>query len=348
MPGPDDVRARVVEAIQERGPIRFDEYMELALYAPGGCFDSPPVGETRHFVTSPHVHPLFGELLANGLRHVWELLDRPDPFPIVEAGAGDGTLARQLLEALEDVPVGYTAVERSRGARAALEERGLFVVSALAEAPLIERGVVLANELLDNLPFRRVRGTDDGPIEVHVGLADGRLVEVQMPPADDIDTEPTQGDEIVVPVGAMGFVDELAETLRDGYALLIDYEGGNNDVHGYLEQRAVEIDVDAAGATDITAGVDLQAVGRHAEARGLRSFGTVSQMAALRGLGFEEWFLAERDRQTSLLSSGSGIEAVQTWSGRNAAMEFVDPAGLGRLRWLTLATDGRPKPLWDR
>ncbi|MFL5737990.1 MAG: SAM-dependent methyltransferase [Actinomycetota bacterium] len=348
MPGPEDVRARVVEAIEDHGSIRFDEYMELALYAPGGFFDAPPVGETRHFVTSPHVHPLFGKLLANGLRQVWGLLDRPDPFPIVEAGAGDGTFARQLLEALEDVPVAYTAVERSRGARAALEERGLFVVGDLSASEPIERGVVLANELLDNLPFRRVRGTEDGPVEVHVGLADERLVEVEMPPGDDIETKPAVGDEIAVPVGAFAFVDELADALGDGYALLIDYEGGTNDVHGYREHRVVEIDVDAPGTTDITAGVDLQAVARHAEARGFRSFGTVSQTDALRTLGFEEWFLAERDRQTSLLSSGSGIEAVQTWSGKNAAMELVDPAGLGTLRWLTLATDGRPKPPWNR
>jgi SAM-dependent MidA family methyltransferase len=276
------------------------------------------------------------------------VLDRPDPYPIVEAGAGDGTLARQLLEALADVPVAYTAVERSRGARAALEERGLSVVGALAEAGPVEHGVVLANELLDNLPFRRVRGTAGGPVEVRVGLADGRLAEMETPRADEMGTKPAEGEEIAVPVGAVEFVDELAETLRDGYALLIDYEGGTNDVHGYREHRVVEIDVDAPGTTDITAGVDLHAVARHAEARGFRSFGTVSQTDAMRALGFEEWFLAERERQASLLSEGQGVEAVQTWSGRNAAMELVDPMGLGRLTWLTLATEGRLKPPWSR
>jgi SAM-dependent MidA family methyltransferase len=346
MPGPDDVRARVVEAIQERGPIRFDEYMELALYAPGGFFDSPPVGETRHFVTSPHVHPVFGELLAGGLRQVWELLDRPDPFRIVEAGAGDGTLAGQLLDALDDVPVSYVAVERSRGARATLEERGLSVVADLTDAGSVDRGIVIANELLDNLPFRRVRGTGDDPVEVYVDLVDGRLVEVELPRGGDISAAPAEGDEIAVPVGAVEFVDGLFRMLADGYAFLMDYEGGTNDVHGYRGQRVVQIDVDAPGTTDITAGVELEAWSYYAENiyMRFRSFGTVSQTDALRALGFEQWFLAERERQASLLSEGQGVEAVRTWSGKNAAMELIDPVGLGRLRWLAIATENRATP----
>ena len=89
-----DLRARVVSAIEDHGPISFAEYMEIALYARGGFYDAPPVGTAGHFVTSPHIHPLFGELLARGLRGLWERLGRPDPFRVVEAGAGDGTLAR--------------------------------------------------------------------------------------------------------------------------------------------------------------------------------------------------------------------------------------------------------------
>jgi SAM-dependent MidA family methyltransferase len=347
MHGPDDVRARIVEAIEDHGPIDFAEYMELALYAPGGFFDTPPVGETGHFVTSPHFHPVFGALLGRGLRELWERLDRPDPFPVVEVGAGDGTLARQLLEAVDDVPLKYTAVERSVGAREALRSHGFQVAEELREVGLIERAVVVANELLDNLPFRRVRGTADGPDEVRVGLANGHLIEVEMPPGDDVGESPGEGVELALPVRAFELVDVLGETLRDGYALFIDYEGGADDLHGYREHRVVEVDIDAPGTTDITAGVDLAAIAARADRNGLHAFTTVSQTDALRSLGFEEWFREERDRQATLLTSGSGVEAVQTWSGRNIAMALVDPAGIGRLRWLTLATRDRDAPPWN-
>jgi SAM-dependent MidA family methyltransferase len=235
-------------------------------------------------------------------------------------------------------------VERSRGARAALEARGLAGVDELAAAGTIERGVAIANELLDNLPFCRVRGTRAGPVEIRVGLEGARLVEVETEVGHDIHVTTDVGDDVVVPVGAYRLIDQLARTLHDGYALLIDYAGGANDLHGYREHRVVEIDLDTPSSTDITAGVDLDTLARRAEAMSLHSFGTVSQTEALRALGFEEWFLTERDRQAALLSAGEGVAAVQTWSAKNAAMELVDPAGLGRLRWLTLATEERSAP----
>jgi hypothetical protein len=41
-----------------------------------------------------------------------------------------------------------------------------------------------------------------------------------------------------------------------------------------------------------------------------------------------------------------GLEAVRTWSGRSRATILIDPAALGRLRWLVLATPGLPAPRW--
>src|SRR5439155_996235 len=80
-------------------------------------------GEGGHFVTSPHVSPVFGVLMARQVEEFWELLGSPDPFTVVEVGAGDGTLARQILEALPAPTrraVRYVAVERSEVSRHAL------------------------------------------------------------------------------------------------------------------------------------------------------------------------------------------------------------------------------------
>lgn len=352
--------ATVRAAIEDHGPISFAEFMELALYGPGGFYERPPVGSEGDFVTSPHVHPVFGHLVAGTLREVWEALGRPEPFAVVEVGAGDGTLARQLLEALDELPVAYVAVERSEGARGSLEglaEAGLpvRVTADLSEAGPIERGVVLANELLDNLPFRRVRGSPDGLREIRVALdADGRLIEVEAPCGPELAglaPELGPGEEGVVPTGALGFVDELARALRHGLALLIDYGGvgpvtGSDAVHGYRGQRVIEDVLADPGTADITAGVDLGAVARRAEAGGLVAAGPVSQREALTALGFEAWARGALERQGEQLRSGAGIEAVRTWSERGRASLLVDPAGLGRLRWLVLRTPDVPTPGW--
>ncbi len=56
---------------------------------------------------------------------------------------------------------------------------------------------------------------------------------------------------------------------------------------------------------------------------------------------------AERARQGELLNGGRGTDAARAWEGRNRARLLVDPSGLGRLRWLLLATAGLGEPGWS-
>jgi SAM-dependent MidA family methyltransferase len=161
--------------------------------------------------------------------------------------------------------------------------------------------------------------------------------------------EVRDGDDGVVPTGALEFVDALAEHLRTGYALLIDSgsKGGPaGPVHAYRDHRVVEDVLDDPGSADVTAGVDLGAVADRWRERGLVAFEPVGQRAALLALGFEPWMRAELMRQGDLLNEGRGAEAVRTWEGRNRARLLVDPSALGRLRWLVLATPGLPEPPW--
>ncbi len=347
---------RIRQAIARRGPITFAEFMEEALYGEGGFYAEPPVGPGRHFVTSPHVHPVFATLLGRALREAWEALGRPDPFPVVELGAGDGTLARALLDELTDLPVRYTAVERSPGAREALRALGLAaVVDDIGGAAPIRDGVVLANELLDNLPFRVVRRRPTGVVEVLVGEGPGGLVEVEVPCPPDLAAlapELDAGEEAAVPTGALAFVDALAAALARGYALLVDYgsAGGRSPgpVHGYRGHRLVERVLEDPGGSDVTAGVDFRAVSDRARAAGLEVLGLVGQRDALLALGLEDWTREQLRRQRELLERGRGLEAVRAWGGRSRATLLVEPAGLGRLRWLLLATPGLPAPGWLR
>ncbi len=347
-------RETIAAAIRADGPIGFDRFMELALYGPGGFYVDPPVGvgEGRAFATSPHVHPVFGQLLAAGIMELWDGLNRPEPFLLTEVGAGDGTLARQLLEALADVPLTYTAVERSPGARAALAQITGVVV---AEQVPPRAHLVLAHELLDNLPFRRMRMTEGGLREVRVGMESDRFVEVLADAPEDAGAAAIggPGEGTVVPVGAFAFIDEVATILaRDaggGYAVIVDYgaEGHTGGpVHGYAGHRLVEDVLAEPGASDITSGVDFARLAAHARAVGLTASPSRTQRHALTALGFERWSREELQRQAALLDERRGVEAVRTWSGRLGAAFLVDPAGLGRMRWIVLASPRLPMAAW--
>jgi SAM-dependent MidA family methyltransferase len=333
---------RIRREIDDQGPITFARFMELALYGAGGFYEHPPVGADRHFVTNAHVHPVFGELLARAVRDLWESLGMPRPFRMTEVGAGDGTLARSLLANTGAIPVRYTAVERSPGALEALAELEDVSATDRLAAPA---DLVMANELLDNLPFRLVRGDR----EVRVGREGDRLVEVLAPIEREVASRTGDPDERVDPVGAFAFIDDLARVLDRGYALLIDYGGlgaAGGPVHGYRDQALVEDVLTNPGTTDITAGVDFDLIAERAVANGLVAFPTVTQRDTLVALGLGDWLRDELGRQRVRLESGEGREAVATWSGRNEAMLLVDPSGLGRLRWLVLATPGLDPPRW--
>jgi SAM-dependent MidA family methyltransferase len=341
----------VAALIGERGPITFAEYMELALYGPGGYYEHPPVGSRGDFVTSPHVHPVFGTFVAGAVREIWDRLGRPDPCHLIEAGAGDGTLLRQMLEHLDDLPLRTIAVERSRGAREILNT--IDGVTVLDRVPAGGAGIVVAHELLDNLAFRRVRGTEDGLREVRVAVESDTLVEVLTPlqPGEPRPTpiELSPGEETLIPTGATSFVLQTLECPDPRALLAIDYgteRGAGGAVHGYRHHRVVEDVLRDPGDTDITAGVDFGILRATATSAGHRAFPTISQREALTALGFEPWLLTQLERQGDLLNTGRGGDAVRAWGGRSRAVMLIDPAGLGRFRWFVAANTDITEPPW--
>ena len=89
----------LAERIRRFGPITFAEYMRECLYHPVHGYYSR--GESKRFAdyyTSVDVHPIFGRLLARQFAEMWQQLDRPAEFLLVEAGAGVGRLAGHILE----------------------------------------------------------------------------------------------------------------------------------------------------------------------------------------------------------------------------------------------------------
>ena len=138
-----------------------------------------PLGARGDFYTAPHVHPLFGVLLARQIEQARLLLGSPPGFAIVEPGAGDGRLAADILAA--SPALRYLAVDlRPPPARTP----GL--AWALSDGLPIRRvcGVVLANELLDAMPVHRVAVQDGQLREVYAAVgADGALTADLGPPS---------------------------------------------------------------------------------------------------------------------------------------------------------------------
>jgi SAM-dependent MidA family methyltransferase len=156
------LKQRIIKEIGSQGPMPFERFMEIALYEPDGFFGGQTLRSQKSgdFLTSPEVSRLFGETLADtwsgfGMRSV-------SRFNWLRWQRAPVRLLRPLLDTLE---VDALAVETSPAARRALE--GLAEISELPETV---RGVVIANELLDNLPMALAQRVDGAWRERWVGV----------------------------------------------------------------------------------------------------------------------------------------------------------------------------------
>ncbi len=108
------------------------------------------------------------------------------------------------------------------------------VFVSLEGLPTLElTGVVLANELLDNLPFGVAESSRDGWLEVRVALAPtGEFTEVLVPAEDDdaraldaitVGVAVADGARLPIPRGVDAWFAACHRMLRRGYLVAIDY-----------------------------------------------------------------------------------------------------------------------------
>ncbi len=209
------------------GAIPFSRFMEIALYGESGFYGrGGRAGRRGDFLTSPEVGPLFGAVLARFLDAEWERLGRPDPFTVVDAGAGPGTLARTVLAARPACLAGlrYVAVERS-GEQRRQHPDGIESRADLPDGPF--DGVVVANELLDNLPFGLA--VNDGRWrEAFVATGPGdTFVEVLSAPFDPrpavLPAQAPLGARAPLQHAARDWVSSAHAVLRRGRLVVVDY-----------------------------------------------------------------------------------------------------------------------------
>ena len=303
---------------QRGGWIAFDEYLEQVLYAPGLGYYSAgaaKLGAAGDFSTAPEISPLFGACIARQcaplLRAGGELL---------ELGAGTGTLAEVLLfrlAALDALPARYSILEISADLRDRQRVRlshlppELYArvqwLDALPEKAM--RGVILANEVVDALPFQCFTARTDGYDERGVALDEhGDPCWAARPASTALRAELARlGDSLARPF-AVGYKSELcmrvgpwlaslAATLESGCLLFFDYGLGRQELYHpqrdsgtlrcHYRHRAHDDPFLHPGLQDISAWVDFTRVAEAGSAVGLEIAGYCTQAAFLLGAGID-------------------------------------------------------------
>lgn len=354
----------LAERIRRYGPIPFAEYMRECLYHPlHGYYSQAEARRFADYYTSVDVHPIFGRLLARQFAEMWEELERPAGFYLVEAAAGTGRLATHILDfAQGKLPdfyrtLHYVAVERSPARCTQLSTRLAAHISqghceTSIEMPArIPTGCVFSNELLDALPVHRVVQQDGELQEIFVGSDGATFSEVRKPLSTCAISEyfAAQGVRLIdgqqgeAGLEACDWIVEVGRRLERGFVVSIDYGHEASelfDAHhmagtvlAYANHRAGEEYFAAPGEQDLTAHVNFTAVRLWGARASLATLGIVSQTGFLLALGQKNEFadLYEEDASES--------ERVRA---RLQLKTLIYPEGMGERFRVLIQQKGQP------
>lgn len=290
--------------INQSGPIPYSRFMEQSLAGPYGYYSAglARISEegAHDFSTHPELYPGFAPTMAMIASRVWESMGSPRNFPLVEMGAGRGTLAAKTLDwikknhkdfynriqySIVDLP-GMAAKQRKILQQHTGKVRW-YEGSAL-DLPSQVRGVdgmFISNELPDALPMEIVKQDGVHIVQKYIGVENGRFVELwnQASPevlrylhefSIDVDEK-----EMVVNLNAVRFQHQVSSALRRGLILTIDYgddyansEETIGSVRTYYNNNGKQspgpLAYELPGEVDITANIDFGPLMKVAKAYG--------------------------------------------------------------------------------
>lgn len=367
----NDLRHFIISQIRAEGPVTFARFMDWCLYHPDyGYYGSgrAKIGKEGDYYTGPCVSPLFGGMVAKQLCQMSELLGN-NTFTILEIGGGRGFLCADILAWMKRREpaiygrIEYCLIERSPVFLA--EQRHLLAESVeegkvswlstntLASEAFSLTGCIISNELVDAFPVHRLICEGGEPREIYVDEVAGQFVERHGALSDpglgsyfsSLDVTLVEGQMAEVSLQALMWLEEMANFLKRGFLLTIDY--GDQAVRLYdscrsrgtlrcfYQHQLSDSPFENVGQQDITAHVNFTALMRKGEEMGIALTGLVPQYRFLLAMGL-------LDEMAEISVDMDPLESLQL---RLSLKSLIEPEkGMGEIFKVLIQHKGLEKP----
>lgn len=345
--------------------ITFAEYMDLVLYHPQeGYYSSGVVeiGKAGDFFTASSLGSDLGELLAEQFVEMWERLNQPHQFDLVEMGAGKGQLANDILHYLsQHYPrftdcLYYRIVEQSPALKEQQQaflhtwrEKGVTLTwetwDNLPDSSLI--GCCFSNELVDAFPVHRLKFKKGSLREIYVALSDKKTDSIFREITDELSTPELQNYfktigisfpssdypdhfQTEVNLAVISWLKAVSRCLKKGYLLTIDY--GYPAEKYYNPQRyegTLQCYYQHQRHNNPYYLIGQQDITAHVDFTAIETYGKQYDLEPL-AFTKQALFLMALGLGNRLneLSQG-GLNAMQVLQRRDALHQLIDPMGLG-------------------
>jgi SAM-dependent MidA family methyltransferase len=315
---------QIKTALARHKTMTFAQFMQKALYTPNlGYYTNglAKIGAQGDFITAPEISPIFSHCLARQAQQVLQTLDTPN---IIEFGAGRGVMAKDILlelhrlkQPLERYYIIELSAELQQRQKQTLQEalppelfNNVTWLNQLPSTPI--PAVILANEVLDAMPFERLRIEPHHALRGHVRYNEQKeTFEWDYQPITDrtlqkfanrliqhIGEVSELGYETEINLNIKPWLNSLNGILSQGAVFLIDYGYPRKEYYQsarvmgtlrcHYQHRAHQNPFFHPGLQDITAHVDFTAVAEAGFESGFKIAGYTTQANFLMGSGLLE------------------------------------------------------------
>ena len=325
----EDIISKTIK--DNNNPIGFDVFMNLALYHyQFGYYRSNKTifGHKGDFITAPETSDLFGFCLA---RQCKQVLNNGN---ILEFGAGSGILAAQILFELgrqNSLPEKYFIIELSAQLKKTQQqtlEKALPEiydrVEWLTELPINFKGVVVANEVLDAFPVKRITFSNNQFYELGVDYIDNcflwkRFEQPYLKSETPYGADLPEGYTTEVSLQSDGWIKSVYDFMSEGVVLLIDYGMSESEyfhpqrtdgtLKCFYRHKSNNNPFIQIGDQDITASVNFTHIYKSSIDSGFKVDGYSTQSMFLISMGIES-FLADEENEINKIKLAQEIKQL--------------------------------------